>query len=442
MAILMLAVLAVFVFIAYITGRKMFLSPWFLLCAMTFATFIIVLLNYQNWEVDISGKFILYLTTALGAFGVGTAMINLTQKREVKHSAVLALKDVQYKKSYPANLFLILSLLLAVFYIVKLIADSTGNSFGEMLRDIYNKTANEDYSPGLIFNQFFQVVRAIAYINTFRLFLKFFSKSDKISFIKIIIPIIIFFVAALITTDRNIFLRYGIYFVCLWMFFYYNNFDYKKGKKINVRIIFGLVVMAAVIFLLFFIMGKMKQYTSDFTVSLSIYGGSGLNNFNIWINNFDGQLKYGQSTFTQLITTIGAILKPFGISLQGSVNRIDPFIEYTSANGYFYSSNIYTALKPFVEDFGYFGVIIFPFLIGLFYQWLYVKAIKNKYSFSWIVYSFLIYPIIFFPILEQLFRRFHLGFIYELVWPLIIYVLVFGRNKIRVLNEKNCIQRN
>lgn len=439
MAILTLTILITLLILAYFGGKRKFLSPWFLLCAMTSVSFLLVLFNYQNWEVHINGRFILYISAALLAFGAGTALWNSLQKKQITVAEPLPLETVRYTRKYPVDLFLILSCLLAVGYIGKLFIDVDGFSlpFSAALRKIYDSVSNENYSPGILFNQMSEIVLAIAYINTFRLLLKIFNKKgsnkDNISYIKLLIPILVAFIMTLISTDRNIFLRYGIYFICLWMLFYYNNC---KTKHANFKIVLGVGVAVAVAAVLFFFMGKMKQYASDFTRMMSIYGGSGLYNFNLWIAEYDAAPMWGASTFTQFLGTLGVFFKPFGIDLHGTVNRIDPFIQYTAANGYEYSSNIYTALKPFVEDFGFLGVLIFPFAMGVFYQWLYRKTQKSKYGMWWLLYCILIYPVLFFPILEQLFRRLHLGMLYEIAWPLILYCLVFKIRGFRVRKRR------
>ncbi len=424
MALLMLIILVMLLLGAYFCGNKKFLSPWFLLCAITLASFAIVLLNYNNWQVNINGKFVVYITSALLAFGAGTLLISVFSKERSRQSTLLSVQSMQCGRKYPVNLLLILSVAAAIGYIVKSFLDVGGFSlsFSIALRKMYDMRVVEDYSPGFIFNQMLEIVVAIAYVNTFRLLMKIYNKhghiQDNIGAIRLIIPIIVMLFATVVSTDRNIFIRYGIYLVCMWMFFYYNN---SKKKRANLRIMCMLVIFIAIAAALFFLMGKMKQYSSDFFKSISIYAGSGLYCFNLWIADYNVAPMWGASTFSQLITTIGVLLKPFGVDLHGTVNRIDPFIEFVSANGYSFSSNIYTALRPFVEDFGYFGVIIFPFIMGLFYQWLYKAANKSKNGRGWIIYCILIYPVIFFPILEQLFKRFHFGFIYEIAWPLIIY---------------------
>ena len=53
----MFTILAIFLIAAYFLGDKDLLSPWFLLCLMIFAMFIIILLNYNNWDVEINGSY-------------------------------------------------------------------------------------------------------------------------------------------------------------------------------------------------------------------------------------------------------------------------------------------------------------------------------------------------------------------------------------------------
>ncbi len=431
MAFFFLAIIVAFVLIAYFLGNKDLLSPWFLLCLAIFASYSIILLNYTNWEVKINGTFILYVTTAIIAFGAGCLLVSALRPLPAAADRGLIkvrVDDYNYKKPYPVNLFIVLSVVCAALYVYRLFSDagSEASSISEKIRAIYDKIVNENYSPGFIFNQCFEILTAVAYVNTYRLFLRFYSKTDKISRIKLIIPIAVFLVAVVFSSDRNIFIRYAFYAICLLVLFFRENY----GKKnVNLKIIQIVVILMLVMVLLFFLMGTLKQYKSDIFKSLSIYGGSGLYDFNLWIKDFNEPLMHGKSTFYTFLTSVQTVFKPLGVDFGdfGLVTRFDPFISYASSNGYVYSSNIYTALKPYVEDFGYFGVIIFPFVIGLFYQWLFLRAKKSKYGFNWVLFCMLIYPVIFFPILEQLFRRFHLGLIYEIGWCAIIYFSVFRR---------------
>ena len=437
MAILMLLILLILITIAYFFGKRDLLSPWFLLCLIILLSFTIVLANYSNWEIEIHGIFVVYVTTAVLSFGAGAAIVKVLSSGKIARinkTEKLSIYDSAVKKSYPVNVFLIISVALSVVYIGKLLSDAgSAGSFSEKLRKIYDSIVNDNYSPGFIFNQMREIIVAIAYLNSYRLFIKiFWGKKDRINLFKLVIPVVMLIAITLVTSDRNIFLRYAIYFVCLYVMFFYENC---RQKNANSKIAARVAIIAVLAFLIFFVFGKLKQYNSDIERVIGIYGGSGLYRFNLWLNDFNGTLTYGSSTFSTFLNSVKTIFQYVGIDLSNieTVDRFDKFITFTSSNGYIYSSNIYSALKPFVQDFGYFGVILFPLITGCFYQWLYYKMKAGKYNFAWVVYGMLIYPVIFYPILDQLFGRFNLGFVYEFVWLSLLYYFVFGRNKVRVL---------
>ncbi len=422
----MLIILIVLTILSFYVGKRSFVSPWFLMCVIFLVTYTLLLLNYENWDVNISWQFVVYIFSAIAAFGLGCGLVNCVDKpASIKNNSDTSGSLNVIKVKYPVNLFVIVAVLCGCAYICKILIDAgEGGSLTDKLRRIYDMGI--DYSPGIIFNQCREVITAIAYLNTFRILVRIYTKNDKISLIKLVIPIFVFLVMIVISTQRNFFLRYAIYFLCIWIFVYKHT---HSNKYINLKIFAHVLVLLIIVALLFFIMGKAKQYRSDFFRMISIYAGSGLNDFNIWIQDFDGPYLLGQSTFTTLLSSFGTILKLFGFHLEGTVSQFDPFIEYVSPNGYFYRSNIYTSFRPYIEDFGFFGMVSILFLVGVFYQWLYNKTRKQSFGFAWILYAMLIYSIIYFPIGEQLFRRFHLGLLYEIVWAMIAYWFVFKRNR-------------
>lgn len=422
----MFFILVAFAIITYRLDGRDLVSPRFLLCVAFIASYSLVLLNYNNWDVNINGIFVLYVTTAIAGWIMGGTLVKMLMHKKVssigRGRLPLCAVDIKYK--YPVDVLMLLSVVLTAMYVYKLLYDAGGGSLTERLRSIYDSTVENGYTPGFIFNQMLEIVIAVAYINTFRLFQHIFSRHDKISIVKLSIPIVMFLIAVLVTTDRNILLRYAIYMTCLYVLFFYEN---RRYKNMNAAILRRVAVMVIIVVTAFFVMGLAKQYKSNFFDSISIYGGSGLYNFNLWLVNTGGASDGGSETFGTFIRIVCTLLNRVGMDIDiHTYKRFYDFISFRAANGYGYSSNIYSALRPFVADLGYFGVIFFPFLLGMFYQWLYLRAKRYKYKFSWAVYSMLIYPIIFFPVLEQLFNRFTLGFVYELVWLAIIYYSIYG----------------
>lgn len=422
MGLFALLLLIAFVLIAYHSGGHDLLSPWFLLCFVFCASFCIVLINYANWDVKINYLFIVYVCTALASFGVGCAIKGKPLTKQEARLPLLFTK--RQRKNYPALSFAVLSVGLLALYAFKILSDNyVASSFSATLRAIYDKSV-KGYSPGILFTQMREVIVAIAYISAYKLLLKMFGRKGNTPYFLVVVPIVCFLFLVLLTTDRNIFLRFAIYFLCLYIVLYR---AHCKKRHVNARILKWLIGFGICIVAVFFIMGRLKQYQSDLFNSISIYAGSGLYNFNLWLVDFQGPLLYGKAVFSTLMRVVQAVFGKIGVHLNlPALDRFDPFITYTSPNGYEYSSNIYTALKPFVNDFGYFGVIFFPFIMGVFYQWLYRWARRNKSGFSLILYAALVYPIIFYPILDQFFARLTLGVVYELVWLAIIYEVAFG----------------
>lgn len=430
MSILMFFLLVFFVIAAYKINDKNLISPGFLLCLALLASYVVILLNYENWEVNVNENFVIYVSTGIITFLVGTKFSTLLYTGRTDTATLtekLPLSQAGAKRKYPVNALMVVSLILSAAFVLKLWTDAgDGGTFNERLRRIYENIVNEGYSPGFIFNQFREIIVAIAYVSTFRLLQKFYSENDNISVIKLLVPVAAFVVVAMFVTDRNIFIRYAIYLVVLYVLFFSENY---KRKNVNSAIIKRVILIVVVCAVIFFLMGLVKQYRSNFTRALSIYGGSGLYNFNLWIADGGSVQDAGNGTFATLTQTINYLLNVIGIEGFGgeAIVAHGKFIIYAAANGYVYSSNIYSAFLPFVKDLGYFGVILYPFILGAIFQLLFLSAQKYKYGFSWLLYALLIYPVIYFPIAEQFFGRMTLGFVYELMWPAIIYYIVYGR---------------
>lgn len=427
MKILLFFILAILLVISFLQGGKHFAAPWFLLCLTTFASYCIVLLNSANWQVVIYESFVLYLTTALLFFGLGCVLVASLSRGGVPATEHKTPEEAGLERKYPLDLLLAASVLCGVLYVAKVFIDSgASGSLGERLRHIYDMTVNEDYTPGFLFTQLMEITVAIAYVNTYRLMQRLYSKHDRLGIVRLLIPVAVFLVVVLFTTDRNKFLRYAIYVLALYVFFYRKNC---KKPHPNVRLFVRVLILIAAAAVAFFLLGAAKQYTSGFSRAIGIYGGSGLYNFNLWLGTeFDGKLTFGASTFSSAIGSLETVFgHSFGLEL---APRFDRYIVFASPNGYVYSSNIYSALMPYVQDFGYFGVVGVPFVTGMFFQFLFREASRRQYGFAVVLYCALVYQVVFYPIAEQLFRRWTLGIVYELAWLTVLYFYACRRRSV------------
>ena len=243
-----------------------------------------------------------------------------------------------------------------------------------------------------------------------------------------IVPLVCYVICTMLSTDRNIFLRFVIYALSLWVFFITETSERSRAAT-NRDVFRKAVIIVAISTGAFYLLGKLKSYTSNFERMIGIYGGSGLYNFNLTIDRFgDYSYEYGKVTFSQLIRTLGAL--GFNVESYAGPSLGNEMIIGKSANGYVYASNIYSAMMPYISDFGTFGLILFPLIMGAFFGLLYSVAKAKKTEYLWGIYSLLIYAVVYFTITEQFFMRLHLGLFYELFWFTVVFSLAFGRRRI------------
>ena len=420
---LVIFVLIVFTYftITYV-NRRDFSSPSFLLSVSFLMTAMIFIWNVDNWELVIYGKTIVYVTSAMVSFSMGTILVRtLTSNNCYIDNTDYIIRHIQGRSFW---IFAFVSIICTVIYIANnfhgLSSLSSLINISQLLNTAYI-TATSTNESNILMNQMKEIPVAVAYVSTYILV---FSKNKQISVKKsgLVISIMSFAILSIMTTDRNIFLRYIIYAVCIWILFYKSkeNISTRRKNRTIVKRVIIILIIAAVAF---WGLGKAKQYTSNFERAIGIYAGSGLYNFNLTIND-EQPLQHGISTFDSLLNAINAIL---GNRSNNVVHGT--FINYRSSNGYVYSSNIYSALKPYVNDFGYFGVVLFPFIIGLFFEILFHMTKRRKFGFTWLFYAMCVYPLLYFSIAEQLFERLHIGRVYEIFWVIFFYFIIL---KVRV----------
>ena len=435
-------ILAIFLFFLILYAielwfQKSFIAP----CALLLLSFVmaagLIAVNTENWEVVIYDEFPVYIFTAVLAFAAGCFLVEVLCYEKTGPGESQVRKDIVFGDRYPAIPLAALTVACGLAYLYMLTKDiSFSDGINKALRAIYIRATTES-TGSFIENQMLEIVIAASKISVFQLFvIKYFGKR-KLQKAFIFIPILVAMICIAFSTDRNIFLRLFIYAACLWVLFYSGSIDENKRKK-NWHIFKYAIVLLAVLVTVFYGLGKAKGYTSNFERMIGIYGGSGLYNFNIYLHNFSGRdLQLGNSTFSTLQNTLRAL----GL-IDGKYSNIlvvDEMIVHYSSNGYIYDSNVYSAMRPYLEDFGYLGMFIYPFIMGAFFELLYWFSKTYIFGFSWICYALLIYPVLFFTILEQFFKRFHLGYVYEIMWPLVFYLLIYDKNGIwRIRQTRRC----
>lgn len=406
---------------------RSFVKPSMILVLSFLFSSILIYINYRQWDVMLSTKFVFYVLSAIFSFLFAGFLVRIfCRKKDKSYEGVLKELDLS---THPSLFIFFITIICAVIYIILSLKDiQISFNLGNVLSQIYYKNVQHNGSNSFFANQMMEIITGIAYISFFQILSARYIVKDRNRQTLNYINILTFLFICIVSTDRNIFLRFIIYAFVLWILFYTKS-NQASIKSLNWKIVRKSIFLIAIVIVLFYYFGKLKNYTSDFQRVLGIYGGSGLYNFNLFINKFiPTNLKYGASTLRTLSDTLGTI----GIinTPGGTTSIFSEFIAFQSSTGFVYISNIYSALRPFVEDFGYCGMLIYPFCLGLLFEWLYEIVRRKAYSFFWIFYSYSIYPLVYFAIEEQFFRRLHLGTIYEISWIAIFYIILVQR-KIR-----------
>lgn len=401
----------------------------------------------KNWQVSINLLFVKYVLTAVASFILGCLTARLQTGRIDFVGNEIKKADNQsgfltHAKYSPILFFFIPVCCTCLFVILMFIQARNAGTGGNIFRTIY--TSAKDNSSSFFVHQLREIVVAIAEISIMEIMVIKYANKTRVSK-GFLIPIACFALCALFSTDRNIFLRFIIYAICLWVFFF-TSMRETRIQRTNKQIAKKTIMIIAVAIGVFYLLGKVKSYTSNLERMIGIYGGSGLYNFNLYLEKVTKEsLQYGRETFYQFFSS----LRVFGIDISGFAPNDTELgmVIFASPNGYIYASNIYSAMMPYVRDFGYLGVIIFPFSMSCLFEKIYLRATKMKSAYCCGLYSILIYAVVYFSMVEQFFNRFHLGMVYEIGWFSIIYFVAFGRygrevKQYTVFGDNKCCHEN
>lgn len=445
MAILTLEIIILFSIVSFFLYKGNLIGPWFIACLAILASYVIVLLNYEKWDVSIHPEFALCIAVVCASWGAGVIVLRCLVREPLYYSvssqgAVLALMQNDrlinlIQARYPYRLLALLSVALTgvyVFLVIDIGPINSLSSFQSALRAIYENGTGENF----LGTQIRMAVISLGYISVHRILLLTLGDKAQIrpKMPYLVIPVAMLLICVLIFTDRNIFLRFTLYSIFLYIMF---NQCQSSEPGAFFKLFIKITCMGAIILFVFFLYGLSKQYSSDLFGSLSIYGGSGLNNLNIWLNSFDGPFTNGNNTFSSFQHTLAVL--GFGDGSNLSWNK-EPYL-FITPSGYLYESNVYSAFMDYYSDFGYLGLFVIPFCVGVFFELLYVFASRKRYGLAWVLYAFFLYAPVYMPIAEFFLTRLHFYFAYEIFWIVLLYSIVYGIVRIRQADKVFAVEK-
>ncbi|MEK4326636.1 O-antigen polymerase [Paenibacillus sp. FSL R7-0312] len=411
------------------------LAPSSLSSEMFTLSTLVALLNQKKWGVEYSAYTIIVILTGLIAFSIGAFFVkNIIGKKKIVHQFkqenIYALnKKLIYIKPNVVILILFFMIIITFFHVKKTYEISLimGNTGGFMTMLQYARIAYiyTDISVGNILAILGFMVGGLGYIFVFILiynFIYFGKKSLKMIYF---LPVIVYIILATMGTGRTVFIRFMVAILTIAVLLWFEKKNIKKLKMSYVIRILMIAIFAVIAFFIAFqLLGTLTGKTGEASTldMLSIYSGSSIPALNIFLDNnsVNGNI-FGSESFHSLYSTLNKL----GLNFPDDTIHLS-FVDFI--NGY--RTNIYTALRTYIFDFGYTGMILIQFIMGVLFS-LYYTNIKNgglNYIFI-IIYGYLNYGLAIQAIEDELLRSFmSVTQIFELLFIVVFYRILIKKN--------------
>lgn len=428
--ILLMLILLVLVFFAYNVFEKDAFSPSVILIVCYFVSCLMAYLAtlFNSWNNIINIKFstLLYIFFGVLFFCIGEFVIRLIIKRKSnsKKINIMTIFNIPKLKIIILYLFVIITGIMMYLNLANLTGEYT--NIPKMINDFRNSSLFVSDGEGLKLNfivmQMYRCIEIIAiillYIVTKNIILKDSIKNN----LKNIILIILISFVTLFISGRSSIVKFVVAFIFFWTILYY-----KKNKtNINIKKMLKLICICCIIglpifYLLLNFLGRQNNF--NFFDYVTFYLGNPIPSFQYYLDNFSNKSisGFGQETFVG----IQGILTKLNISIQYNLND---HVWVNFGNGLY--SNVYTGLKVYFADFGFFGILICQFISGLVFSIIYLFAkLKDNPRFLIFFGMICMYYVDSYRS-EKLFNSFiSLNTIIYIVYMIIITCFVFDNKK-------------
>lgn len=429
MYIILLVILIILAVISFFANKKDIMSPSFISCVAYILCNICSILGRFTWNnVIISWKLIGIITLGLLAFIIGEVIVRKIYNKKIKEQEKITEEEIIRIKKWKiifSIIFIVIEILL-MFFEIRRIALAAGfgeNNIFKMFSYYRNKSqlfstelVNKGLEINFIVSQINKLCNVLGVIYIY-MCVKNIINRDKIkNNIIYIIPIILCCVLALMTGSRTQVIKYVIAFFMIGFILYSKKSSLKIFLKKMLIICTSLIVIILPLFYVTLPLLGRKQDKGFFTY-ITFYLGTSIPSFENYLNNPPAKNEqFGEET----LRGINSLLNKVGI-----IDKVTPVSrEWTHFPGSNHS-NVYTAFRRYVQDFGITGVIICQLLFGMTFSFIYLLA-RNKKNGIWLIF----YGIYSYMLIDQVrdelfFTTFvHINLIINMVLVILSYLLL------------------
>lgn len=418
-------ILLCLVVITFIVSDMDFLSPTFI-CSSTFLMGTLLAGVYtETWNLPMHVNTILIITVSLCLFFAG----ELLAKNCIVTSQGLPVDEFRLWPRRPFTLpwaiFIGLVLLMIVFFYFNFerfveISHMMNNSndFGKMLRNVNNAGVLKHINAGRFYAYRGLIAKSLAFCSLFCAISNWINFSEYKNGLKFLILTLLYIPFIIISGGRQQFIYLTIFGVVSFLFLYQRKNQYSIHTVLKV---FTFLLICLALFLLSFWLigvanGKIGTNTSILRV-LAHYAGTNISALDYFIN--ESIIPDTQYIGTMTLSNYYTKLRKLGFDLPVYYMYIYDFVHFEDI-----TTNVYTALRRYIQDYGYVGCAMITFLLGLIYSaWYYfLKYRSSNGSFSLILYSAFCYPV-FLLFREE--RFFNEILINTTVYMVVLFYIIF-----------------
>lgn len=423
---ILLVALFLVLLIALIISGKDILSPFAISSIMFLISTGVAVVYKSKWQFSLSYLTVLIILTALLVFGLGEIF-----SKKVCGCLYKKEPEIQLKRAeIPIALTVVSILLMCIFLIYAIhtiysLSLQGGNTqgYGEMLTYARRMTLQEGYSRSRALNHILVFSKALSYIFGWASLHNFVYRKFRKTDCLYILPIILgFAVYAVGTVTRGFAIEWIAYYLMLYLLMCSKKNKWKKIKIIKIVIVGGAAL--AIFLLLFIVLGMAANRFNLASIvdTIAFYTGLSIPSLDYYIVN---HISESQVVGSETFYGIYAVLNKFGLS-DVSMNMALEFIRFNGVEG-----NVFTSFRRYINDFGYAGLYIVQFYLGVFYGFFYSFIKKQASEGYMIVYAIFAYPLVIQAIEEKFFSMyFSISTVNLFIYLFICYIVLLKVPKI------------
>lgn len=383
--------------VSFIVSKFDFLSPTVIVSSTFLMGTLLAGVYAKTWNLPMHLNTVFLITVCICLFFIGELFAKrcLADGENDTLSEVKLWPDQIY--TIPVIVFFLLALVMLGFWylnfqrfaeISHMINDST--DLGTMMRNVLYAGTWKHIEVGRFYSYRVMIVKALAYSSLFFAISNWINFSEYKNGIRFFILTLLYIPFIVLSGGRQQFIYLTIFGIVVFLFFYQRKNRYSPQAVLK---LLGFLIISAILFFSSFwligvINGKIGSNTSIIRV-LSHYAGTNISALDYFINQtvIPDTQYVGTMTLSNYYKKLGKL----GFDLPVYYMYIYDFVHFDGI-----TTNVYTALRRYIQDYGYVGCCIITFLIGLFYSaWYYFLKyrIRKDEAFSLLLYSALCYPI-------------------------------------------------